>query len=396
MIPKYPILYKTVKNKVSTWEISIKENDDAYDVITNKNKTVSKKTITKGTRNQTALEKAISVAEKNWTTTRKKYTEDLPVPVSATTRKKNPPIKQLMVEKAKVATSAFRPMLAQTFDPSMYDDEAGRKKKGFRLTFPVLVQRKLDGIRCIASMMDNKVRMFSRNGIEILHFLQIQEELAVLMSHVPHIYLDGELFTTKIKFEKINGIVRREKKDAETAGVMEYHIYDMYDPKNTALTFEERMNFITTLSNMNKNKYSKIQFVASDLARNVDEVKRFQQQYINEKYEGIMLREIKGPYEVGKRSKYLQKYKLFMEEEFVICGFKSGDGADKDCVIWQCKTDAGKTFFVRPQGTKEERKKLFKDGNSYIGRNLTVIFQEYTADLLPRFPVGKAVRLDGF
>jgi hypothetical protein len=35
----------------------------------------------------------------------------------------------------------------------------------------------------------------------------------------------------------------------------------------------------------------------------------------------------------------------------------------------------------------------FNDGDSYIGKNLTVVYQELTEDGKPRFPVGKALRV---
>ena len=71
-----------------------------------------------------------------------------------------------------------------------------------------------------------------------------------------------------------------------------------------------------------------------------------------------MIRQIDGQYEPNKRSKFLQKYKMFMEEEFEIISFHDGEGHDKNMVIWECKTSAGKLFSVKPRGTfaNQERK----------------------------------------
>jgi len=99
-----------------------------------------------------------------------------------------------------------------------------------------------------------------------------------------------------------------------------------------------------------------------------------------------------GIYESNKRSRYLQKYKVFMEEEFIIVGFHDGTGDESGAIIWDCKTSKDKLFSVRPRGTVESRKQLFIDGQKYINKYLTVIFQEYSEDGIPRFPVGKAVR----
>ena len=40
----------------------------------------------------------------------------------------------------------------------------------------------------------------------------------------------------------------------------------------------------------------------------------------------------------------------------------------------------------------KEARELYDNGNKYIGSLLTVIFQEYTNDGIPRFPVGKGIR----
>ena len=47
---------------------------------------------------------------------------------------------------------------------------------------------------------------------------------------------------------------------------------------------------------------------------------------------------------------------------------------------------------VRPTGTLEERGKMFKNGKKYVGKMLTVKYQELSEDGIPRFPVGKSVR----
>ena len=49
-------------------------------------------------------------------------------------------------------------------------------------------------------------------------------------------------------------------------------------------------------------------------------------------------------------------------------------------VIWECETPKGQTFRVRPRGTHEYRTELFQNGNDYIGKQLTVRYQELTDD----------------
>lgn len=115
-------------------------------------------------------------------------------------------------------------------------------------------------------------------------------------------------------------------------------------------------------------------------------------EFIESGYEGIMLRNKKGMYRCNYRSHDLQKYKEFLEDEFSIVGFTQGDGRDKGTIIWICVTKEGKEFSVRPRGTIEHRRKLFQTGEKYVGKKLTIIYQELTEEGKPRFPVGKDVR----
>jgi len=88
----------------------------------------------------------------------------------------------------------------------------------------------------------------------------------------------------------------------------------------------------------------------------------------------------------------LQKYKEFFEDEFKIVGFSKESGNEKNLIVFDCETSDKELFSVRPRGTFDERHEMYKNGNSYIGKFLTVIYQEKTEKNIPRFPVGKNVR----
>ena len=69
-------------------------------------------------------------------------------------------------------------------------------------------------------------------------------------------------------------------------------------------------------------------------------------------------------------------------------------GVEKGLILFKCITENDLEFNVRPRGSHDYRRELFQNGDSLIGQKLTVIFQEYSADGIPRFPVGKAIRYD--
>lgn len=375
-----PTLYKLNKSgKIRKWDISIINDEESCKVVTKFGDIGHKvqthtRIMDKGKANRTIVEQATLEAKSKWNEkkNRETYSETIGI------LQENKPI--------------FRPMLANTFNMSLYDNE--NKSRSFKLTFPVLVQPKLDGIRCVTSKnSDNKIVMNSRKGVEIHNFDDIKNEIDKLYSFNGSngdMIFDGELFTTTLNFETISGIVRQENSCPEKKGLIEYHIYDVYDARNPKCPFIERTEFLHIL--FKALTFKTIKFVPTSSAESLSEIDVFHKTFVKDGFEGVMIREKNGEYEVNKRSKFLQKHKSFLEEEFEIIGFHDGEGHDKNMVIWECKTTTNKNFSVKPRGTFEERRIMFTNASKNIGKNLTVIFQEYSADGIPRFPIGKSIR----
>ena len=111
-----------------------------------------------------------------------------------------------------------------------------------------------------------------------------------------------------------------------------------------------------------------------------------------------MCRNLNGTYLFKNRSNDLLKYKAFEDTEFKIIGAKPGIGTEKGAIVFECTCDAG-VFDVRPRGSIEKRREMFRNKHKYIGKSLTVRYQPHTnyadqqADTgIPRFPVGIDVR----
>lgn len=105
-----------------------------------------------------------------------------------------------------------------------------------------------------------------------------------------------------------------------------------------------------------------------------------------------MIRSHTGSYVIGQRDVQLLKYKDFLDDEFTIIDVLEGGGKEKGCAIFVCETKDKQAFNVRPRGTAEARKEMFADRKDYIGKPLTVQFQNLSDDGVPRFPTGIAVR----
>lgn len=291
----------------------------------------------------------------------------------------------LYYEQGTNETSVYyvRPMLAKTYDSS-------KLKTGIH--FPCYIQPKLDGIRLLVyKSNDNRINMLSRTGKSMtdhpnLQHIRLQCEHLILKFPYP-ITLDGELYSNCIPFEEIVSICRN--KTTYTLGdQIQYHVYDIIRHDIESETFTNRLHSLHTYFIPSTN----LCLVDTIVCSNKNIVSSSHEQFVREGFEGVMLRNTHGVYNQGKRSADLQKLKTFVDAEFVIVSVHEGTGRDCNTAVFECRLNDTQTFRVRPTGTLNYRKKLLCDSDVVIGKLLTVCFQEYTDQGVPRFPVGKCIR----
>jgi DNA ligase-1 len=262
----------------------------------------------------------------------------------------------------------FEPMLAKDWN----------KEKG-KVKFPVYSQPKLDGIRCIVRADG----MWSRNGKKIISAPHIFEAMEHLFIDNPNLIFDGELYADKFAndFNAICSLVKKTKPTIEdllaSSKAIEYHIYDL-PSCNDIFTVRS-----TELLNLNLPEGCKLVPTYKMVCE--DDINKQYEIYINEDYEGQMIR-LDGEYE-NKRSKYLLKHKSFIDEEYTILGVEEGIGNKTGMVgsfIFESKT--GKRFNSSPKFNWEECTKMWNDREKLIGKSATVKYFNLTPDGIPRFP----------
>jgi len=278
-------------------------------------------------------------------------------------------------------------MLALSFD-----------KHGSKIDFPAIVQRKLDGVRCLSWMDANgDVMMMSRRNNPFFDLDHIRDEIKSLKLP-PNIVLDGELYAhgDKMTFQKLAGLVRRHSvsgEDAQEVKKIRYHIYDMVDLDDRMKPFKDRHKFL-------EDKIGGANPISLDVVENFtvadkEEGDKRHSQFVQEGFEGLMFRNIDSPYQ-GKRSAHLQKYKKFDDAEFKVIGFEEAQGKDAGTVIWVLETPAGEQFRARPKGTLAQRSAMFNTVSvtpaTYIGKMMTIKYFGLTDAGIPRFPIAITLR----
>jgi ATP-dependent DNA ligase len=383
----FPVLYGiSSSGKQYQWTIKVVQDEKSNVSIVTKygtldgKKTTHSRNIPRGKGKKDKFEQGVSEATSKWKAKQDKegYSET----------KKKDTVKS-------VKYSAIRPMLAHTYELGSY-----QKTRGAKISYPALVQPKFDGLRCLA-YLDGKgnVVLESRTGKSFYHLDHIRNELKTFFSMIKIVspdskfYFDGELYSHVLPFEKITGICRREtltlEEELKESVLIRYYVYDCFDLSHLDQTNEQRFDILKKLFSDISTKY--IVLSPTEKVGSEKEMLKWHKKYIEDGYEGIMIRNLAGLYKIKGRSKDLQKYKTFVDEEFKVIGYHSEEGAAGG-VVWECITKDGKEFSVRPRGTVEERQQFLENADDYIGKKLTVIFQEYSEDGVPRFPVGKAFR----
>lgn len=291
----------------------------------------------------------------------------------------------------KLITGGYVPMTAK-----VYQDH----KK--HIVFPCAVQPKLDGIRCVqkgfikTSGLRPALFTRSRKRIETIpHIEQAIEKIRFQLFE-----LDGELYNHDYKdnFEEIVHLVKRSDVAPDHEKV-EYHIYDYCDLIGTSPGFKDRIGALQKMAQKTEEwEDLPLKLVETRIVKNEKELKETYEDFIEQGYEGMMVRNLDSPYE-HKRSKHLQKYKEFQDAEFKVVGIEEGRGKLAGSVgafICEIDDEKGKRKFkAKPKGLLLFLKTLFEKEKLWKDRMMTVQFQGYTRkNHVPRFPVGIRFRDD--
>jgi len=281
------------------------------------------------------------------------------------------------------------------------------------IKYPIYVQRKYDGIRCLSyfDIKTGEIICYSRTQREFPGKKYIKD---ILIKYLPKfikagvsLYLDGEFYKHGLHLQDISGESRSETGDEKED--LEYHIYDCFYPDNMKMEFKNRIELLDKFFNLVINEDKKIlKHVETILADDKKIVDNIFNKVVKEGYEGCILRNVDSPYlgnatKTGSytRSKNVIKLKAKFTDEFEIVDFTEGKkGKAKGAIIWICQTKDKNKFNITPKNmTDVERKKLFEECNKdngfekkYKNLLLTVEYEELSKKGIPQRAKGLTIR----
>ncbi|NBW06450.1 MAG: hypothetical protein EBR82_00310 [Caulobacteraceae bacterium] len=278
--------------------------------------------------------------------------------------------------------------------------EAG---KGIVLTddieYPVRVEPKLDGLRCIAIKHNGAVTMFTRSGsaIETLPTIKAALESAPWDDFV----LDSEVMGSD--WNESASVVMSHK-TAKNDGNMKMHVFDAmafdewHDQESTS-ELTERVELVKELVSTVDDEH--VVAVEGKTVINQAELMTFYSKTMEKGYEGIMIKDVKSPY-VFKRSDAVLKLKPVNTYEGVIVGNYEATRGSKREGLWggfQVLMPNGVVTRVGGGFSDKLKAEIDMDPEAWIGKIVEMEGQPdpltadgLTADGRVRFPVFVRVR----
>jgi hypothetical protein len=376
-VNQYPIMYKkTAIGTLQQWQVLLLPQESGGYLLTTASGKVDGaitqgrgKLITEGKVNRTALEQAELEADSKF---KKKKDEGY-----------------FATKEEAMNNLVVLPMLAHNFEKRSHD-----------ISYPAVAQRKFDGVRCLAiTQADGSIRLMTRKGKDFTHLNHLRKQIEALNIE-PNMVLDGEVYSDSLTFQEATGLVRRQTLkpgDIEKMEQIDYRLYDAILLDAPEATFLDRYSKLAALfptsSSVEGRRMGNLVLTENFPLRGPEDIMSLHSQFTgDEEFEGVMIRNLHGTYDLNERSKHLQKFKTFQDAEYKIVGFNEAGGNWQGTPIWICEMEDGRQFNVTPVGDRPSRIEMFKNVDDYIGKMLTVKFFELTDDGIPRFGNGIAIR----
>ena len=210
------------------------------------------------------------------------------------------------------------------------------------IKFPAFSQLKADGMRCIAFITSNNVRMFSRNGTEIIceplkntlmTIGQIEENL---LSDNVALMLDGELICYKdnklLDRKTSNGICNKVLKgtaNENELNLIQMQLWDIVKIDSNTFSpledksYEARLEDLYSILNMSV--FSKLEVIPTEVVNSMEEALEHFQKMLSQGLEGTILKNQDAKWS-NTRSKDLVKLKEENTIDLLVVDIEEGSG----------------------------------------------------------------------
>lgn len=282
----------------------------------------------------------------------------------------------------------FKPMLACSESCHNYFDQ---------LRFPLLASPKIDGIRATI-----------RDGVVYARSNQPFPNVNLQSRFANYEYFDGEFVlgspTRHDLCRATGGVTNSKEKPVDDLRLFVFdHIENLGESYNDR---RHRLQF----ASLNK---PSVYFHHQQFVTNLDELLAYEEDCLNDGYEGLIVRDLDAPYKCGRstaKEQYLLKLKRFTDAEFEVVGFeermhngneattsalgrtkrsshKAGKSGRGDLGALVLRHSDGSTFNCGTGFNDDERRRVWDNQDAYLGALAKIKFFAVGMKDKPRHPV---------
>lgn len=275
--------------------------------------------------------------------------------------------------------------------------------------WPVSVQTKVDGVRCMISRVEGKIMAFTRKHHPIMYVEHITAEIEHLINSLPdRSVIDGELYIPGMSRVDIKAQVAAKSNDnksvfkrPEHAHRLQYYMFDVRLPDTLStdqLVMEARYERL--INTYNACADDGVQFKNSFILHNFichsdEEVESVYRMHVDQGHEGVMVKQmangnfsksskqyIRSLYKGGSHCINIMKKKRYYDCEVVIHEVRNASkGAErsKGCamfVTYDFDPEGKREALIRPSAPVEMQKFWYENPHTVLGRVITVQYTE--------------------
>lgn len=273
--------------------------------------------------------------------------------------------------------SIFACMLADSYDENRVSN------------WPAAVEPKLDGMRLICLLDLSGAEFFTRTGKKVETLVSLGKHLHET-AHLVDYMLDGEVMAGA--FAKTMSDVRGESKG--DAGDAVFHVFDamplrQWEARESRKSYMERREDLESVVQPS----DRIKIHPRYLARNDAEVRDYARKFMRDGLEGAIVKNRDAPY-AWRRNFDWMKIKGEVSFDLPINGFFEGEGKYRGALGGLIVDFNGVDVRVGGGLTDLQRKKIWANRESYMGRLVEVAGHEVTPDGSIRHPRLVGLRWD--
>lgn len=264
--------------------------------------------------------------------------------------------------------------------------------------------RKIDGLRCLIYMGDDgELHTASRGAMNYdsaMYEILSHPDLIKLFKENEGLIMDGECYKHGYSLQQLNSIARTQV-NAVDYTVLQFYWYDIIDlnlnttnrinkikelAKSLNLTFDPEREF--------KEDELRIQLVPHVEVSGWDNIMKLHNDYVEEGWEGLVIRLQDSVYGPNKRTNDWIKVKCYKQDTFKVIGIEQGL-RHYDDMVFILETEEGKQFKAKPFGDRNQKIEYTNNFEEKYKNHLgDVKYFYYSDDNTPLQPSFIAFRFD--